>query len=124
MQRIDNVNMDYFNNLTNLLKANNSSLVHPRTHETIIGTSGLDKKKLRFPKGKIHLRAKPFAKYCTRTNQKVQKGYRFIVTDKGIQAQKYYEDVEQWLNIPSNLVKYARSNQRKSVWFTKHQRRK
>jgi len=119
----ENVNKQYYENIEKLLIANDEAIRHPRTKQLIIGTSLLARKEPPKAKGKKHLCRFPRIAYHRRKNQKLRKGYRFILTAKGIQAQKFDKQTETWQNIPNNAVRFNKTAQYKTVWYSKHKRR-
>jgi len=152
--KIENVDMDYYNNIINLLKANNNYLIHARTYETILATSHMEKQKPTFAtktitvfdsKTNLELKVKfnrkvalvtPAQSYHRRKNQQVKRGYRFIVkpTEQRksplevqhlkITAQRYDKFNQEWKPIDASKVKYRKTAQYKTVWFTRRSRRK
>ena len=66
----------------------------------------------------------PATPYHRRKNQQLRKGYRFIVVNGEIEAQKYDEDAETWVNISSNQVRYKKTHQYKTTWYSRGSRRK
>jgi len=87
---------------------------------------------------------KPYQKYHQHKNQQLRQGFRFKVEQsvkpegkhrvifgeearrliENVHAEKYDWDNGEWKPIDESRVKYKRTNQRKSVWFTRRSRRK
>lgn len=110
-------------NLCNLLKANGESLIHPRTRQTIIGTSLLASKKPSTPYGKNHLCRFPRVAYNRRMNQTMRNGYRIIIENGEIVHQKYNKTDGSWEKVHPNCIKYKPTSQYKTVWYSKGMRR-
>jgi len=117
------IQLNQHENLANLLRANGQTLIHPRTRNLIVGTSLLTAQKPPNPYGKSHLCRIPRIPYEAQGNQTVKKGYRFVLNDTGIQAQKWSKTSQAWINVSSETVQYKKSSQYKTVWYSKHQRR-
>lgn len=117
------IQLDSHENLSNLLRANGNSLIHPRTQQFIVGTSLLTAQRPPIARGNGNLNRFPAVAFESKGNQRIRKGYRFILNDTGIQAQKYDYDSEEWRNISSDAVRYTKSSQYKTVWFSRRSRR-
>ena len=143
-RRLVKVKVDslYYSETINRLLANQNYVVHPRTKDLICGTSTMENQKPNFATNTLtifskdsdlELKAKypknvalitPAKPYHRVQNQQLRKNYRFILRDKDIVAQKFNSKEETWLDIKPNEVRYKKTYQYKTVWFTKRSRRK
>jgi len=131
----------FYEETVNRLLANLNYVIHPRTKDLIISTSTMDNQKPIFATKtltvfdkEVEIKVKyaqntalvtPSKPYHRRKNQQLRKGYRFILNeDKEIVAQKFDKANEIWIDIKSNQVKFKKTYQYKTVWFTKRSRRK
>jgi len=133
---------DYQDVLEHQFNIHKQFIVHPRRYDVVQPTSILERKRPSFAtdtitvfntEDNLELKVKypnkvalvtPAQSYHRRINQRLQRGYRFIIKDGEIIAQKYDKFNQEWKPIEPEKVKYRKTHQYKTVWFTKHSRRK
>jgi len=134
--------LDYYEQLSHQFNLEKHFIYHPRTSQRIEPTSSLERKRPSFATNTItvfntednlELKVKfkkkvalvtPAVGYHRRKNQQLKRGYRFIVKDGEIIPQKYDELNQEWKPIDASQVKYRKTHQYKTVWFTRRSRRK
>ena len=138
-QKVDRV---FYEETINRLLANQNFIFHPRTKDLIVSTSTMENKKPNFATKTLTIFSKdsdlelkvkypknvalitPSKPYHRVKNQQLRKNYKFILRDKDIVAQKFNSKEETWLDIKPNQVRYKKTYQYKTVWFSKGSRRK
>jgi len=134
--------LDYYEQLSHQFHLEKHFLYHARTSERIEPTSSLERKRPSFAtntitvvdsKSNLELKVKyprkvalvmPTQPYHRRKNQRISPKFKFVVKDGVIQAMKYDSATESWKPCDNSEVKYRKTSQWKSVWFTRRSRRK
>jgi len=134
--------LDYHEQLNHMFHLEKHFIYHARTSERIQPTSSLERKRPVFStdtitvyntEDNLELKAKfqkkvalvtPAQSYHRRKNQQLKRGYRFIVKDGEIIPQKYDKFNQEWKPIDASKVKYRKTAQYKTVWYTRRSRRK
>ena len=134
--------LDLHEQLSHMFHLEKHFIYHARTSERVEPTSILERKRPSFAtdtitvyntEDNLELKAKfprkvalvmPTQAYHRRKNQKLSPKFKFIVKDGKIQAMKFNSATESWKPCDNSEVKYRKTSQWKSVWFTRRSRRK
>ena len=141
-RKIIRIREDYHEQLNHMFHLEKNFLYHARTSERVQPTSILERKRPSFAtdtitiyntEDNLELKAKfprkvalvtPTQPYHRRKNQRLSPKFKFIVKDGEIQPVKFDSSTESWIPCDNSEVKYRKTHQWKTVWFTRRSRRK
>jgi len=134
--------LDLHEQLSHMFHLEKHFIYHARTSERVEPTSILERKRPSFAtdtitiyntEDNLELKAKfprkvalvtPTQPYHRRKNQRLSPKFKFIVKDGEIQPVKFDSSTESWIPCDNSEVKYRKTSQWKTVWFTRRSRRK